>query len=428
MTLHADAKIGPYKVIDSIGCGGMGEVFRARDLRLSRDVAIKVLRAEVSRDPDLVRRFEQEAKAVGALNHPNILTVFDTGESEGMPYIVSELLVGATLRERLQAGPLDPRKAVDYATQIARGLSAAHERGIVHRDLKPENLFVTKSGVIKILDFGIAKLTHPEEQHADSEVETAAHTTPGTVMGTSGYMSPEQVRGLSADQRSDLFSFGSVFFEMLVGRRAFKGPTSADTMSAILHTDPTPALSQVGTTSSGVVRIVTRCLEKAPGERFQTARELASALEFVPDDTLLNESGSNATRSAGLPSGARMTTPFRVGVVALGLLAGLGVLFGALRQWAPHPSPARFQRLTFQLGDVKSGRFAPDGETLIYSAAWGLSPMEIFTTRAGGGSSRPVGIKNAIVAAVSSREYWRSFSIRSSRPGTSGKACSRPCL
>ena len=223
MSLAPDSRVGPYQVLGSIGCGGMGEVYRARDLRLSRDVAVKMLRAEVSRDADLVRRFEQEARAVGALNHPNILTVFDTGESDGVPYIVSELLQGGTLRERLQSGPLEVRKALEYGVQIARGLAAAHERGIVHRDLKPENLFLTKSGVVKILDFGIAKLTHPGEQHVSSDADTAAHTTPGTVMGTSGYMSPEQVRGLVADERSDLFSFGAVLFEMLLGRRAWCG-------------------------------------------------------------------------------------------------------------------------------------------------------------------------------------------------------------
>ncbi|MBX7184288.1 MAG: protein kinase [Vicinamibacteria bacterium] len=401
MALSVDSHVGPYQVLGSIGCGGMGEVYRARDLRLSRDVAVKVLRADVSRDSDLVRRFEQEAKAVGALNHPNILTVFDTGESDGLPYIVSELLQGGTLRERLQSGPLEARKAIEYGLQIARGLAAAHERGIVHRDLKPENLFLTKSGVVKILDFGIAKLTHPEEQHATPDANTAAQTTPGTVMGTSGYMSPEQVRGLAADERSDLFSFGAVLFEMLLGRRAFKGATTADTMSAILHTDPTPALASAGGIPGGIIRIVTRCLEKAADDRFQSARELVSALEFTPEDTRTVETRPGAAPESrrALPS---FTLPRALALAAVFLGGGALLVWTAL-QLAPQSTP-RYQRLTFQLGDIKGARFAPDGETMVFAAQWGTAPLEIFTTRAVAGGSRPIGVRNALVLAVSSRE------------------------
>lgn len=404
MALAPDSRVGPYQVLGSIGCGGMGEVYRARDLRLSRDVAVKVLRADVSRDPDLVRRFEQEAKAVGALNHPNILTVFDTGESDGLPYIVSELLQGDTLRERLQSGPLDVRKAVEYGIQVARGLAAAHERGIVHRDLKPENLFLTKSGVVKILDFGIAKLTQPGEQHVSSEADTAAHTTPGTVMGTSGYMSPEQVRGLAADERSDLFSFGAVLFEMLLGRRAFKSATPADTMSAILHSDPTPALSETGRIPGGVIRIVTRCLEKSREDRFLTARELVSALEFTPDDTKSVEARSNETLFLAVRSWSPAFTLPRAAALAAVLLGGAVLLLWTALKLVPQNTPPRYQRLTFQLGDVKLGRFAPDGETLVYSAQWGTAPLEIFTTRAAAGGPRSLGIKEALVMSVSSRE------------------------
>ena len=404
MVLSTDSRVGPYQVLESIGCGGMGEVYRARDLRLSRDVAVKVLRADVSRDSDLVHRFEQEAKAVGALNHPNILTVFDTGESDGLPYIVSELLHGATLRDRLQSGPLDVRKALEYGVQIARGLAAAHERGIVHRDLKPENLFLTKSGVVKILDFGIAKLTHPEEQHVSAEASTAAHTTPGTVMGTSGYMSPEQVRGLAADERSDLFSFGAVMFEMLVGRRAFKGATPADTMSAILHSDPTPALSAAGRIPSGAIRIVMRCLEKSRDDRFQSARELVSALEFTPDEARTGEARVADTVALDALAVRPPFTRLRALALVAFLAGGATLLVWTALKLVPQPAPARYQRLTFQLGDVKSCRFAPDGETLVYSAQWGTSPMEIFTTRAVAGGSRSLGLKEALVASVSSRE------------------------
>ena len=404
MVLSVDSRVGPYQLLESIGCGGMGEVYRARDLRLSRDVAVKVLRADVSRNSDLVRRFEQEARAVGALNHPNILTVFDTGESDGLPYIVSELLQGDTLREKLLAGPLEVRKSLEYGVQIARGLAAAHERGIVHRDLKPENLFLTRSGVVKILDFGIAKLTHPEEQHVSADAATAEHTTPGTVMGTSGYMSPEQVRGLAADVRSDLFSFGAVLFEMLTGRRAFKGGTSADTMSAILNTDPTPALAGTGRIPGGLIRIVSRCLEKAPEDRFQTARELVSALEFTPDDTRTGEARSSETTPVEALRAAGAFTLPRAAAAFVVLLGGAALLLGTALQLAPKNTPTRYQRLTFQLGDIKNARFAPDGVTLVYTARWGAAPMEVFTTRVTAGGSRPLGLKNALIQAVSSRE------------------------
>ena len=277
--LVTGARVGPYEALALIGRGGMGEVYRARDVRLSRDVALKVLHAEIASDSERVRRFEQEAKAASALNHPNILAVYDTGENEGSPYIVTELLEGQTLRERLVLGGLGARKAVEYAAQVARGLAAAHERGIVHRDLKPENLFVTRDGLVKILDFGVAKLGRPGEEALGMRAETVSDTSPGTVLGTMGYMSPEQARGLVADHRSDVFSLGAVLFEMLTGKRAFKGTTPADTLSAILREDPTERFTAGSELPAGVLRVVRRCLEKAPDDRFQSARDLALALE-----------------------------------------------------------------------------------------------------------------------------------------------------
>jgi serine/threonine protein kinase len=279
--LAPGARLGPYEILAPIGAGGMGEVYRARDTRLGRDVAIKVIAFDVSSDSDRLRRFEQEARAVAALNHPSILSVYDVGTEAGAPYVVFELLEGESLRQRLAREAMPPRKAVDWAAQIARGLAAAHDRGIVHRDLKPENLFLTKDGRVKILDFGLAKLLLGEETvEAGDSPTLSAPTNPGTLLGTVGYMSPEQVRGQAVDARSDIFSLGAVLYEMLSGRRAFRRDTAAETLTAILKEDP-PALGSAldGGVSPALARIVGRCLDKAPEERFQSARDLAFDLE-----------------------------------------------------------------------------------------------------------------------------------------------------
>ncbi len=289
MPLPADAKLGPYEIVAALGAGGMGEVYRARDTRLQRDVAIKVLPAAFTSDLERLRRFEQEALATASLNHPNILAVFDVGTAtDGTVFVVSELLEGATLRDALTRSALPLRKVLDYALQIARGLAAAHDKGIVHRDLKPENLFVTRDEHVKILDFGLAKVTAV----ASSQVgQTALNTMPpqsqaGVVLGTIGYMSPEQVRGLTVDSRSDIFSFGCVLYEMLAGRRAFGGATSADTMSAILNQQPpdiTPTPDRM--TPPALARIVERCLEKEPAARFQSTSDLAFAVAALSTTT-----------------------------------------------------------------------------------------------------------------------------------------------
>src|SRR5205823_4049345 len=282
-------KFGRYEIRSKIGEGGMGEVYRARDEKLNRDVAIKVLPASLSQDGDRLLRFEQEAQAAGALNHPNILAVYDVGMHDGAPYIVSELLEGEELREQLNDGSLPQRKALDYAQQIAQGLAAAHERGITHRDLKPENLFVTTDGRVKILDFGLAKLRPQRNESVSSEIDTRKQITdPGTVMGTVGYMSPEQVRGHEADHRSDIFSFGSILYEMLSGQRAFRRETMAETMTAILKEEPlelSETNAKISLPLAKIVRlsetnakislplakIVRRCLEKKPSGRFHSA-------------------------------------------------------------------------------------------------------------------------------------------------------------
>src|SRR5437879_5948560 len=280
-TISPNTTIAQYKIVSKIGEGGMGEVWRARDTKLGRDVAIKVLPAAFSENRERLRRFEQEAQAAGALNHPNILVIHHIGIHDGAPYIVSELLEGETLRERMAGAALPQRKAMDYGLQIAHGLAAAHAKGIVHRDLKPENLFITNDGRVKILDFGLAKLTGAADGNlSQTEVPTRrVDTDPGLVMGTMGYMSPEQLRGKPADHRSDIFSFGAILYEMLSGKRAFRGGSIAETMSAILREDP-PDLSETNkTVSPALERLVRHCLEKNPSERFHSARDLAFAIE-----------------------------------------------------------------------------------------------------------------------------------------------------
>jgi Tol biopolymer transport system component len=386
-------------VLALLGEGGMGQVYRARDERLSREVALKVVHAGLAQDAERLHRFEHEAKAAGVLNHPNIVAVYDTGQSDGSPYIVSELLQGETLRDRMATGALGTRKAVEYGVQIARGLAAAHEKGIVHRDLKPENLFLTKDSLVKILDFGIAKLGGPGQERSGTDVATLAHsgTNPGTMLGTVGYMSPEQVRGLPTDHRSDLFSFGVVLFEMLTGKRAFKGTSAADTLSAILREDPTEALATTEAgLPAGLLRVVRRCLEKAPEDRFQTARDLAFALE-----------GATTTESRPAMTSAmkrRGWRPIPVLLASVGLLAGTGAVFWLGRRSVPPPTAPSYQRLTFRVGTVSAARFAPDGETIVYAARWGESLSELFSTRAGAVGARSLGLQDAQILGISSRD------------------------
>src|SRR6204780_3999078 len=298
MALTSGTKLGPYEIGAPIGAGGMGEVFRAKDTRLGRDVAIKVLPETFAKDADRLRRFEQEARAVAALNHPNILAIHDIGEYDGAPYLVSELLEGHSLRVEMNNGALPTRRAVEYAAQIAQGLAAAHDKGIVHRDLKPENVFITHDGRLKILDFGLAKLAKLQAVTEDSATLTLAdaqqETTPGMVLGTVGYMSPEQVRGEPADARSDIFALGTILYEMLSGQRAFRRDTSAETMTAILKEDPPEISTASKPIAPAVERIVRRCLEKKPQQRFQSARDLAFDLQGL--------SGNSATTTTKIIS------------------------------------------------------------------------------------------------------------------------------
>lgn len=384
--------VGKYRVIEEIGRGGIGVVYRAHDESLDRDVAIKVLSPEFATDFEWLRRFEQEAKAAGQLNHPNILVVYEIGTHEGAPCIVTELLEGESLRERLRSGALPIRRAEETTVQIARGLSAAHEKGIIHRDLKPENIFVTKDGHVKILDFGLAKLSKKRDEMAVAATLTEA-TQEGTVLGTVGYMSPEQVLGKPLDARSDLFSLGVVLYEMLTGTRPFQKGSAPETMTAILKEEP-PDLAATGrSVSPGLDRIVRHCLEKEPSSRFQSARDVAFALETL--------SQSTTTGAAALPAGGSKRR-LAFGLLGIVLLAGsYAGLFLWTRNAAKAPVPS-FKRLTFQRGWVNAARFAPDGRTVVYSAAWEGGPNEVLSLRLGSPESRPLGHSPAELLAVSS--------------------------
>ncbi len=362
MSLASGVRLGAYRIDAPLGAGGMGEVYRARDTRLDRDVAVKVLPAHLESTPEALARFEREAKAVAALSHPGILAIHDIGREGGTSFAVMELLEGETLRERLRDGPLPLRKAVDYAGQMAHGLAAAHARGIVHRDLKPENLFVTADGRVKILDFGLARQDAPEAGAEDTHSPTLERATdPGSVLGTVGYMSPEQVRGRTADPRSDIFSMGAVLYEMLTGRRAFQRETAAETMTAVLREEPA-ALAD-GTSAGlppGLARLVSRCLEKNPEERFQSARDLAFALEAATSTT--------SARVDALPA-PHASTVWKRALPLAWLI--LGALVGAVlmqRLGAPAPvEPPRTRPLTFSGGD-RDPAASPDGRLVAFSS------------------------------------------------------------
>ncbi|HKM80925.1 MAG TPA: protein kinase [Candidatus Acidoferrum sp.] len=368
MLLSPGTRIGPYEILAPLGAGGMGEVYRARDSRLDRDVALKVLPVDFCSDPERRSRFEREARAAGQLNHPNILAVYDAGAIDSRPYIVAELLHGETLRERLSSGALPPRKSVELAALIARGLGAAHDKGVVHRDIKPENIFLCADGQLKILDFGLARLSPRDASSpgSDSTLTLAYQTASGLLLGTAAYMSPEQARGQSADARSDIFSLGTVLYEMLSGQRPFSGATVADLLSAILKEDP-PPLPLSAKFAPALERVVRRCLEKNPAERFQSARDLAFQLDSMIS-TLDSSSSSHLPAPADLPKSpsARRFLPWL-------LAAALFVAATSLVWWyrgrvlsTSATSPIQFQRLTDFYGMEETPALSPDGKSVAF--------------------------------------------------------------
>jgi eukaryotic-like serine/threonine-protein kinase len=390
MPLAPDTQIGPYKIIALIGAGGMGEVYRARDTRLLRDVALKVLPESFTAEAERVRRFEQEAHAVAALNHPNIVSIFDIGAQGQTHYIVSELLEGQTLRDSIPPSGMPMRRAVELAIQIANGLAAAHDQGIVHRDLKPENIFVTRDGRIKILDFGLAKL---RKTRATSETLTSAETEVGQVLGTVGYMSPEQVKGEPADHRSDIFSFGSIFYEMLTGQRAFKRNTGAETMTAILNEEAPELTVKTGPLPATLERIVRHCMEKQPSRRFQSAHDIAFDLESL--------SGISGTVAAQVGTeGKQRRKPLLAAALVLGALLLGAVGTAAWMRSTVVESHPKLHRITFRRGIIWNARFTPDGN-LTYSAAWEGKPTQIFEAQPGSTESRSFEMAQANLLSVS---------------------------
>jgi Tol biopolymer transport system component len=394
--LSLGTTLGPYEIAGLLDSGGMGEVYRARDLRLGRDVAVKIIREGASAQAGMLERFELEAKLAGRLNHPNILAIYDVGVHDGAPYLVMELLEGETLAASLVRGALPPRKALDLALQIATGLAAAHAKGVVHRDLKPSNVFLTRDGQVKIVDFGLAEpvlsATPPDSSSAATSPVLAS---PERVMGTASYMSPEQVRGEVADQRSDIFSFGVVLYEMLTGRRAFQGPSGVETLSAILNMEPVGLGDAPGIMRPGLESLLRHCLEKSPDARFQSARDLAFHIASLADDP-------TSGRHPRPPGSRRRMTPAavtRATVATVLVLVAAATYYAGAR--AGRNAIPSYQPLTFRRGLVLSAHFGPDSQTVVYGAAWDGQPVRLFTTRPGNPESRRLDLPDSDVLAVS---------------------------
>ncbi len=398
MPLATGSRLGPYEILAPLGAGGMGEVYRAHDSRLDRTVAIKILPASFASDHDRLQRFAQEARAAAALNHPNILSIFDIGDADGTTYVVSELLEGETLRARLQKAPVPLRKAINYALQIAHGLAAAHEKGIIHRDLKPENHFLTNDDRVKILDFGLAKMMRqPGSTDTGDAMTVQVATEAGMVMGTVGYMSPEQVRGKPAVPESDIFAFGAILYEMVSGKRAFHRDSAVDTMSAILHEEPPDLTETARNVPGGLERIVRHCLEKNPAQRFHSAGDLAFDLEALTDVSSSKSGTLAAARQVRAQDFRRKLTFTGLALAVAAAVLGLGWWIGRSTAFTP---PPEYQQITFRTGSIGNARFTPDG-SVVYQAAWDGTPGQLYLARTGEYGSRELGLKDAELLAVS---------------------------
>jgi len=401
MTLGAGTKLGPYEILAPIGAGGMGEVYRAKDPRLGREVAIKVLPESLAQDRDRLARFESEARSASALNHPNIITIHEIGSANGTAFIAMEFVDGASLRELLASGPIAGKRMLDLAVQIADGLAKAHSAGIVHRDLKPENVMVSRDGFVKLLDFGLAKLfVAPTDQATAAPTAVHQETTPGTVMGTVGYMSPEQASGRPVDFRSDQFALGSILYEMATGQRAFQKNTGAETLTAIIRDEPEP-VAQVNPRAPAPFRwIVERCHAKDPDERYASTRDLARDLRSVREHLGEVASTASGVSAVGVAEPVRRRSPV-LPIAAVALLLGALAGWLAARKTGVATQPT-FQRLTFQRGTVGTARFGPDGGSVYYTAAWGGHPPRIYSLRPGNPESSPLPLPSAELLSISS--------------------------
>ena len=415
MSLPSGTRLRPYEILGPLGAGGMGEVYRARDTKLDRDVAIKVLPRHLASDPEALERFEREAKAIAALSHPNILAIHDFGRVDGTAFAVTELLEGETLRDRLSAGALPQKKALQFARDIARGLAAAHDKRIVHRDLKPENVFIGADGQVKILDFGLAKTAEPTA----SNTRTELRTDPGMVMGTVGYMSPEQAKGQPADPRSDIFSLGCLLFEMVAGRRPFQRETIAETMAAILREDPPELAAEGGTTSPALDELIRHCLEKRQDERFQSARDLAFALQALsgPQTT----SGRSAVAaSSDTPSSTRWLLPLLVPAVVV-IAAFFAGRFLPASDGSSPTTILSFDQATDSPGVETTPTLSPDGRSIVY-AVRAVAPRTCISCASAAGA--PSGSRPTRPSETPRRRFHRTASAWRFGPSATAAASS----
>ena len=407
MSISAGHRLGAYEVLSPLGAGGMGEVWRARDTRLARDVAIKVLPAELSADPTRLRRFEREAQAASALTHPNIVTIFEVAAADGASYIAMELVEGKTLRELMAGAAMPMRRLLAVAPQIAEGLARAHEAGIVHRDLKPENVMVTKDGLVKILDFGLAKLSHPEQDSGQTEsaMTVSAVTRPGLAMGTAAYMSPEQASGHPVDFRSDQFAFGSMLYEMATGRPAFRRPTAAQTLAAIIEDEPEP----MSPGAPAPLRwIVARCMAKEPENRYAATRDLVRDLSTLRDHV----SELSSSTAIAIEEPRRRPRWRAIAFAVAGAAALAGMLFLGRRLERAGMSEPSYRQLTYRGAGIGSARFAPDGQTIVFSSQTEGRPPELFSLRLDSAEARPMGLPPAHVLSISATGHMALLLLR----------------
>jgi len=430
MTFAPGSRLGPYEILVALGSGGMGEVYRARDQRLGREVAVKVLSDEFSTDPDRRKRFEQEARSASALNHPNIVTIHEIGTADSTTYIAMELVDGRTLREVLHSGPLPTRRLLDLAFQIADGLAKAHSAGIVHRDLKPENVMVSRDGVVKILDFGLAKLIKPVSDDGSHVPTTTNQTKAGTVLGTVGYMSPEQASGRPLDFRSDQFSLGAIFYEMATGSRAFQRGTAPETLTAIIREEPESPAALNPAIPAPFRWILERCLQKDPEERYASTRDLArdvkSIREHLTDSSQVSGEIVRPAETGKSSTAGRRLVRVAISVAALAAAAAAGALLhGSLAKSAP-PS---YQQITFGSGTIRAARFAPDGQTIVYSAGWDGKPLKLFLKHQSSPDSLPLDLPSANLLGISpSGEMAIAMDCVSNHPGICRGTLARAAL